>query len=220
MQFVTRLERLNREKGFKTACWGTSKWATDITGNTSTSAIVASSTLKQWNEATSTPIDDVAVMMTVMEKLTGFTPNVLAIGAEVWERLKINAQILDRITGGSSSTSPAKVTQQLVAALFEIEELIVLRAVENTAADGATFAGAYVFGKQGLFMHRDTTEGIETATACRTITWKQYAGNRNGTRILKWRDESIHSDIVEIESAYVHKIVASDLGIFITELVA
>jgi len=84
MKFVTMAERLNREKSFKTAFWGTSKWTTDITGNTSTSAIVASSTLKQWNEATSTPIDDVAVMMTIMEKLTGFTPNKMAIGAEVW----------------------------------------------------------------------------------------------------------------------------------------
>lgn len=220
MQFITRLERLNREKVFKSTCWGTGKWATDITGNTSASAITASSTLKQWDQSTSTPIDDVAVMMTVMEKLTGFTPNVLAIGAEVWERLKINAQILDRITGGASNTNPAKVTPQLVAQLFEIEELVILRAVENTAAENATFAGEYVFGKQGLFMFRDRTEGIETATACRTITWRQYAGNRNGTRILKWRDESIHSDIVEIESAYVPKIIAADLGIFISSLVA
>jgi hypothetical protein len=220
MQFVTRIERLNREKSFKTACWGTGIWATDITGNTSASAIEASSTLKQWNDAASTPIDDMAVLKMVMEKKTGFTPNVLAVGAPVWAKLMINPQILDRISGGTTNASPAMVTRQLVAQLFEIDEVVVLSAVENTAAEGATFAGDYIFGKAGLLMHRDTTAGIETATACRTITWQQYAGNVNGTRILKWRDESVHSDIVEIESTYTHKVIASDLGIYLTTLVA
>lgn len=220
MQFITRIERMNREKSFKAACWNTGIWSTDITGNTSTSAIVASSTLKQWDQATSTPIDDMAVLKTVMEKSTGFTPNVMAVGADVWARLVTNAQILDRISGGTTNASPAMVTKQLVAQMFELDEFIVLSAVENTAAEGATFSGSYIFGKQGLLMYRDTTPGIETVTACRTITWQQYAGNANGTRILKWRDESVHSDIVEIESTYTHKVIASDLGIFVNSLVA
>jgi hypothetical protein len=220
MKFVTMAERMNREKSFKTNFWGTGLWTTDLTGNGSTSAIVNSQTLKQWDQTSSTPIDDVAVMMTVMEKLTGFTPNKMAIGAEVWERLKINAQILDRISGGSTNASPAQVTKELVARLFEIDELIVLRAVENTAAENAAFSGSYVFGKQGLLFYHNPTAGVEEITAMRTFCWQQYAGNRNGTRILKWRDESTHSDVVEIESTYAHKIIAPDLGIFCNSLVA
>lgn len=220
MKFVTRLERMNREQQFKASLWGTGKWSTDITGNASVSAIEASSTLEQWNRSAATPIQDVANLKIVMEKLTGFDFNVLAIGAPVWNALKSNQEILDRISGGSTNGSPAQVTRQLVAQLFEIEELIVLNSVENTAGHGVTMTGDYLFGKQGLFMHRDTSSEIESVTACRTITWKQYAGNKNGTRILKWRDEPTHSDVVEIESAFVHKIIAPDLGIFVDQMIA
>jgi hypothetical protein len=219
-KFVTRAALMQREKSFKNAFWGTGKWTTDLTGNSSASAITGSSTFRQWDHASATPIDDVEEMKTIMEKLTGYTPNVLAIGQPVWRALKKCQQIIDRITGGSTSVNPAKVTRQLVAQLFEIEDLVVLGAVENTAGHGNTMVGDYIFKDQGLLMYRDATVGIETPTACRTITWQQYAGNKNGTRILKWRDESVHSDIIEIESTYVHHIVAADMGIFLTDMMS
>lgn len=217
MQFVSRLERMNREKQFKTALWGSGVgWTTNLTGNTSASNIEGAQTFAQWNDNDAAPIDDIATMKMVMQKLTGFEPNVLALGRPAWEALKKCDQILDRITGGSTSINPAHVTKSMVAALLEVEEIIVLSAVENTAGHGVTMVGDYIFGKDGLLMFRDKTPGIETATACRTITWQQYAGNANGTRILKWRDEPIHSDQIEVESTYVHKMVAPDLGIFLS----
>lgn len=220
MKFVTRAALMNREKSFKDAFWGTSKWTTDLTGNTSASAVLSGGTFKQWNDTAATPIEDVANAKIIMEKLTGFTPQVLAMGKLVWEALKVCPEILTRITGGSTSVNPAHVTKQLVAQLLEVDEIVVLDAVENTAGHGNTMTGDYIFGKQALLMYRDDTIGVETPTAARTITWQQYAGNKNGTRILKWRDESVHSDIIEIESTYVHKIIAPDLGIFMTSAVA
>lgn len=223
MKFVTRAERMNREFGFKNAAWDTSaQWTTYLTGNSSASAVVASSTFKQWNNADATPLEDVANMKIVMEKLTGFEPNVLAISRPVWEELKFCTQILDKITGGSTSANPANVTKQLVAQMMELDELVVLSAVYNTAGHGVTMTGDYIFGKDALLMYRDPSGGgvEEVPTAIRTITWQQYAGNRNGTRILKWRDESTHSDIIECESAYVHKIIAPDLGIKLNSAIA
>jgi hypothetical protein len=214
MKFVTRAERMNREKAFKAAFWGTGLWSTDYTGDTDASTLDSDNEFEQWDQDDSTPLDDVATAITHGEKLTGFTMNVLAIGKPVWNKLKTNAQILSRITGGSTSMDPANVTRQLVAQLMELDEIVVLNAVENTAGHGNTMTGDYIFGKDALLMYRDATVGIETPTACRTITWQQYAGNANGTRILKWRDESIHSDMIEIESTYTHKIVAPDMGIF------
>lgn len=226
MKFVTRAERMNREKAFKAAFWATGKWATDLTGDTDPSTIIADGEFNQWDQADSTPLTDVANAIEIGEKKTGFTMNVLAVSKPGWNALKTNAQILDRITGGSSSTNPANVTRQMVATLMELDEIVVMNAVENTSGHGNSTGGAntidgdYIFGKDALLMYRDPTVGIETPTACRTITWQQYAGNKNGTRILKWRDESIHSDMIEIESTYTHKIIAADLGIFWNGVIA
>lgn len=219
MQFVTRLERMNREKSFKNAFWSeTAGWTNNFTGNSSASALVASDTFNEWSDPDALPLDDVDVMKTIMEKGTGMTPNVLALGKPAWLALKTCPQILERITGGSTSINPAHVTTAMVASLMELEEIIVLSAVENTAGHGATMDGDYIFGDDGLLFYRDNGLGVETATAMRTITWQQYAGNANGTRILKWRDEPIHSDQVEVESTYVHKMISADLAMFLKDI--
>jgi hypothetical protein len=220
MKFVTRAMLMNREKSFKSNFWATGKWGTDLTGNGSASNVSGASTFMQWSNAAATPIEDIAQMKLIMAKSTGFEPNVLAMGREVWEALRACPEILNRITGGSTSINPAHVTKDMVARLLEVEEIVVLSAVENTAGHGVTMTGSFIFGKQALLMYRDASVGIETPTACRTITWQQYAGNKNGTRILKWRDESVHSDIIEVESTYAHKIIATDLGMFLNSAVA
>ncbi len=214
MQFVTRIGAMRREKQFKDEIWGTGKWGIDLTGNASASNILGAQTFLNWDDDDATPIDDVEQMKIAGEKRTGFTFNSLSIGKPVWVALKKCPQILTRITGGSTSIDPAKVTVSLVASLLEVEELIIMDAVENTAGHGNEMEGDYIFGEQFFFQYKDTDMGPEVATACRTITWKRYAGAANGVRILKFRDETVHSDIIEIESCFVHKRVARDLGIF------
>ncbi len=218
MQFVTRLERIRREKAFAAACLATSKWDTDITGNTSAS--VFDTSIAQFDDSDSHPLLDIAHYRTYIQLRTGMIPNVLVLGQQAWDALKNHADLLDRITGGSNNGNPAMVTRQLVASIMELEEVVVMSAVENTAAQNATFSGSYIAGKHGLLMYRDKNAGLEAVTAVKTFTWQQYAGNANGTRILKFRDENTHSDVVEIESAFVHKIVASDCGVFFNGLVA
>lgn len=216
MQLLTRLERIRREKSFNATFMLSTAWTTTYTGVPGAPGALQ---VKQWDQATSTPLEDIANLITVMEILTGMTPNILCIGALVWKILKNHAEIINRVTGGANNGSPAMVTRELVAMLFGLDELIVFSAVENTAAQGIAFNGAYIVGKVGLLMYRDASAGIEVATACRTITWRQYAAGTSGTRILKWRDENIHSDVIEIESAFGHKVIAPDLGIFLTALV-
>lgn len=218
MMFVTRLERLRREKSFAATCLTTSVWGTDVTGNTSASAY-GSNTVAQWDDDNASPLEDIAHYKSVVKLATGLEPNVLAIGRQVWDKLKNNADIIARISGGSNNGSPAQVTRQVVAALMELDELVVLDAVENTAAEGATFAGSYIAGKKGLLMHRNPNAGVMSVTAVKTFCWQRLSGAANGTRVLTYQDGP-HLDIVEIESAFAHKIVAPDLGVFFNTLVA
>jgi hypothetical protein len=220
MQFLVRLERIKREKLFVAACMATSKWATDLVGNTSTSNI-SGGTFKQFDQATSTPVEDVQAACTLMELKTGFRPNVWAMGQQVWDVLVNHAELIDRLKyGGQLVGTLAKVTPAMVAALMGLDEIVVLNAVENTAAEGATFSGSYIAGKNGLLMYRDRTAAIESVTAVRTFTWRRYLSADIGWRLKKYRLEQFESDFVEMQSAFVHKIVASDLGIFWSGMVA
>lgn len=218
-KFVMDLERIRREKAFSAACLATSVWGTDVTGNTAVS-VYGSNTVAQWDDSDSSPLEDIAYYRTKVKLATGLDPNVLAIGRQVWDVIKNHADILARIAGGSSNGNPALVTRQMVAALFELEELVVLEAVENTALENATMTGAFIAGKHGLLMHRNKNAGRKGATAIKTFTWKRPKTDERGIAILKYPGVTPHTRIVECESNFTHKVVASDLGVFFNGLVA
>jgi hypothetical protein len=218
MMFLTTLERLRREIAFAGVCMTTGVWGTDVTGNSSAS-VYGSNTVMQWSRSGSTPLEDIANYRSAVKLVTGVMPNVLAMGQQVWDVLKNHAEITARITGGATTQVPAEVTKKLVAGLMELDDIIVLSAVQNTANEGAAFAGAFVVGKVALLMYRNPQGGVRSLTAVRTFTWQTYAANDNGVRILKYRQEPFHSDVVEIESGFIHKIIAADVGIFFNTLV-
>jgi hypothetical protein len=216
--FVMNAERIRREKAFAAACLATSKWGVDVTGNTSAS-VYGSNTVAQWDDGDASPFEDVAYYKTYVKVRTGLEPNVMCVGRQVWDALKNSADVLARITGGSHNANPAKVTRQMVAELFELEELVVMEAVENTAIEGAAMVGAFIAGKHGLLMHRNKAAGRKGATAVKTFTWQRPKTDANGIAILKHQADP-HRRIVECESNFVHKIVATDLGVFFNGLVA
>ena len=57
-------------------------------------------------------------------------------------------------------------------------------------------------------------------TAVRTFTWRRYLSADIGFRIKKFRLEQYESDYVEMQSAFIHKIIAPDLGVFWSGMVA
>lgn len=217
-QFLMEKERIRREKAFAAACMATSKWSLDLTCNTSASDYSAD-TVAQWNDADSNPLVDIATYKTRMKLATGLDPNVFACGRQVWDITKNHEDILDRLKGGATSIDPAKVTTKAVAALFELEDIIVMDAVENTAIAPKAMTGAFIAGKHGLLMHRNMNAGRKGATAVKTVTWKRPGTDARGFRMLK-SSIDIHRDLVEVESNFTVKICAADLGIFFNSLVA
>lgn len=219
-QFLMQQERILRENSFVTACMATSKWTTDKTG---VAGVPAANQFKQWNDSASTPIENIRAYCTAAELLTlgAARPNVLAMGQEVWDALADHPDIVDRLKyGGQLTGSLARVTTEMVAALLGLEEVMVLGAVENTALEGGTAAQSFVAGKKALLLHRNTSPSIESITSVRTFTWRLAAGNDGGWKIKKMRDELRASDVIEIESAFVHKIVAADSGVYLASVVA
>lgn len=220
MQFLTRLERIKREKAFVAACMAASKWSTDKTG---VAAAPGAGQFLQWNDAASTPVENIRAYCTEIEKLTlgAARPNAMGVAQPVWDALADHPDIVDRLKyGGQLQGSLAKVTPAMVAALLDLDEVIVMGAVENTAIEGATFAGSYIAGKGAVLLHRNPARGVEVITGVKTFTWRRYLGNDLGWRLKTYRDENRESDVVEMQAAFTHKIVAPDAGAYLASVVA
>lgn len=220
-QFLTQLAMTNREKVWADAVFKTGVWTTDVTGNTSSSAY-GSDTVEQWDRDTSTPIEDVKFYQRKMMRMTGKKFNVLTLGAAVWDWLTRHPDILARVIPGGTNVTPAMVTKAAVAALFGVDEILVSEATYNSAAEGQTDVYAFVLNQRGaLLTYRPPAAGIETAAAGYTFSWTGWHGmSKMGHRIRKFREERRLTDYVAIDMAYTHKVVAADLGVFFTDIIA
>lgn len=220
MQFLMRLERIKREKAFVTAAMSAGTWSSTKTG---VAAAPAANQFLQWNDAASNPIEDIRGWCTDVELLTmgAARPNVLGLGQQVWDKLADHPDLVDRLKyGGQLQGSLARVTTDMVAALLGLDEIVVMGAVENTATEGQAASASYIAGKKAVLLYRNTSTGVETLTGVKTFTWSRYIGNPSGWRFKSYRDEALESDVVECQSAFTHKLIAADAGVYIPTAVA
>lgn len=212
---------LNRETQFVSNYFTTGVWtgaSVDVTG---VSASPAGNEVLQWNDANSTPISDVKTYCSTVQGATGYRPNKMVLGRQVWDQLSEHSDIVSRIQYSSSNTNPAIVSKAAVAALFELQELLVMEAVKNSAAESATDSVAFIGGKHALLVYAAAAPSIMQPTAGYTFSWTGLLGaGAMGGRTKTIRLDWLNSDRVEVEQAYDQVVVASDMGVFFNGVVA
>ena len=195
-----------------TAFFGTTIWTGSTTGTDITPGTI-------WSTAGSDPLGDIEEQKAAIE-LTGYSPNRFVMGRHVWSVLKHHAQILERIkyTQGGG----AKVSLELLASLLEVDECMVAKSVQNTAAEGAPENLSFIADEHdALLVYAAPEPQIEMPSAGYTFSWGGAIGaGANGERIKKFRMEKLASDRIEIEMAWVPKLVAAELGVFFDEVTA
>jgi hypothetical protein len=216
---LTMQALIYREVYFAANFLTTGIWTTDVTG---VSASPTTGQVLQWNDANSTPIENVRTAKRVVAQSTGFEPNVLTLGRAVYDALIDHPDIVDRIKYATATNNePAKANLVTLASLFEVDEILVSNAIYNTATEGQTASHSFVAGKTALLTYRPPAPGLMTPSAGYTFSWTGYVGAQSdGQRLMRYRIEPIKSDRIEIEMAFTQGKVAADLGYFFTSIVA
>lgn len=209
-RFITAKELIKREVEWATAFFTTGLW----TGSTTATDLVAGTDFTAWTDVASTPIESITDQMANVESLTGFLPNKLTINRRGWNALKNHPDILARISGGATANAPAMVSRQTVAALLELDEILVAAGVRNSAAEGLTGSYNYIAGNHALLTYSPAAPAQYEPSAGYTFVWSGYLGSVDGRRIKNYRLEELASERVEIESTWDQKLVAAPLGVF------
>ncbi|MCP4570689.1 MAG: hypothetical protein GY841_24150 [FCB group bacterium] len=201
---VTRKNLLSREIIFGQKFFRTGLW----TGSTTTSDITPSIL---FDVSGSTPLQVITAQMDSMQEKTGFRPNKLTFGQDVFSVLKFHAQIL----GSLGDASLKKASEKTIASLLGLDEVLVTGVTNNTAVEGAADAMAFLYKKNMLLTYSPKSPSKELPSAGYTFEWSGRKGsNKAGHRIKKYRLESIASDRIEGEQAFDQKITGPDLGVF------
>jgi hypothetical protein len=217
--YVTQKALIARERLFATNYMAGSVWTRDYDG---VAASPSTNEVLQWNDSSSTPIQDVWDAKSDVLDSTGFEPNILVIGYAVYKELINHADIVDRVKYGQSPGSPAMIDTSELASVFKVDKVLVSRAIYRSSAEGAsTTTQASIVGKTALLVYAPPAPGIMTPSGGYIFTWTGYLGaGPAGQRIKKFRMDHLNSDRVEIEIAYDMKVVSADLGAFWASIVA
>jgi len=210
-EFLTVKALIRKEKNWASNYFATGIWTTERTG---VSGSPSGTEFQRWDEAASTPIEDVREGARTIHGMTGFRPNKMVIGRAVYDALLDHPDIVGRIDRGQT-TGTAIVMRQNLAALFEMDEILVMDAIENTAIEGAANAHSFIGSTNALLAYSAPSPGIMVPSAGYTFSWTGLLGaGALGTRIKRMRMEHLESDRVEIEMSFDQKLVAADLGAF------
>jgi hypothetical protein len=204
-EYVTQKLLIRRERKWVNSFFKAGVWGTDITPGTLWSVA-----------ATANPNADVETGKLTIQRATGFKPNTLVIGAEVLSALRLCAAIKDQF----KYTSADSINLAMLARYFDIERVLVLESVYETAVEGAASSMAFIGGKHALLCYSAPSPSLMTPTAGYTFNWAGFTGAQNGFRTKRIRAELLSSDRIESEMASDMKIVASSMGYFFASVVA
>jgi hypothetical protein len=209
VEFLSLQALLRKEKEWADAHFVTGIWTTEVAGVTGSPG---ASQFQFWDEAASTPIEDVRTGVRAVHSSTGFRPNKMVIGRAAYDALLDHPDIVGRLDRGQT-TGAAKVMRANLAELFELDEILVMDAIENSAAEGAANSHGYIGTDNALLLYVPSSPGLMTPSAGYTFTWGGLlGGGALGSRISRMRMEHLKSDRLEIEMAFDQKLVSADLG--------
>lgn len=210
-ELLTLQGLLRKEKEWAATHFITSVWTGEKAGHASTND---ATNFVYWDVATSTPIENVRAAITAVHEITGFRPNRMVLGRKVFDALLDHPDIVGRIDRGQT-VGTALVMRENLAALFELDEILVMNSVENTANEGATNVHSFIGGQNALLVYTPPTPGLMVPSAGYTFTWNGLlGGGALATRISRFRVDLLKSDRIEIEMAFDMKQVSADLGFF------
>lgn len=175
---------------------------TDISGGT------------QWSSSSSDPVEDVMTAHGVFRGQCGMKANTIVIGVGLLELLHTNAAIVDRIKY-SGGDDPKKITIQMLAGLFGVENLLVGGMVRNSAKQNqitpsATFADIWANDKL-LLCRTSATADFETPHYGRTFIYTPEGSDIFGVT-EGWYDDDTRSDHVRVRHNIQEKVIYPEAG--------
>ncbi|MNU34903.1 hypothetical protein D3C71_234900 [compost metagenome] len=213
--FVTQKMLIRRETQWANKYFKQGVWTRELTG---VASAPTSTQVIKFNLPASNPVGVITAESVKMASQTGFKANTLVLGPEVFYALKNHEDILDRI----KYTEKGIVTADLLAALFEVDNVYVAWGVVNNANQGATDDINFIMGKHALLCYVNPKPALKKPSAGYIFTWTGLLGaGAFGNRIVRLPLDilGLGTERIEGEIAFDCKVIAQDLGVFFVGIV-
>jgi len=164
----------------------------------------------QWSDkANSDPIGDVEVGRQAIRSTTGILPNLAIIPELVMSQLIQHPDLIDRVKYTGENDRPGQVTMRALAALFQVDRILVPQSIINTGEEGQSDSFSDVWGKNVVLAYVTNgpdPDGVDPSLGY-TFRWNAPelqslpfvaeiwndpdGGNFENRRVMTYQDEKI-----------------------------
>lgn len=201
--------RMTAELDWVTKMFTTSIWGTDNT----------LSGTDQWSDyANSDPIGDVDTAVQAILTASGKMANTIVMDYATFRNLKRHPAIIDLLK--YSGTGQAKnVTAQILAEIFDVERVLVARAINETGVEGETSSVSFIAGDACLVMYVPSVPRKKTPASSYRFVHEGLVGRRQMATRRFYVDQD-QATYIECNASWDQKVTAASMGYFINDTLA
>jgi len=180
------------------------------------SATAALTGADRWDDDASNPLKKVSDAMEAVRGKTGAKPNTIVMGSAVYEKLRLHPDLVNKF----QYTSGGVLTEEQVKAVLGVKNLLIGKAVYNSATEGATEVMADVWGKSCLIAHIAEAPGLRVPSLGYSYRWNTGTGGYQVYKTVEDEAGSRHATIIEVQSYFDDIILDKYLGYLYTTVVS
>ncbi len=162
-----------------------------------------------WDDYTnSDPESDISTGKEAITARTGRMPNILLIAPHVERYLVHHPQIKEL----RKYTDPTALTKGGLPKTLWDMEVVVAPAIYNSAAQGLNPTMSYVWGKNCVIAYVNAADTITLA--------RNFVLTSRNMQVTSWRDDEREGDWIRVVNNYVPKIICSDCGYLLNNVIS
>ncbi len=160
------------------------------------------------------PIDDVEAAVRRRHAATGIWPNAMVICETVFRNLRACEQIIDRISanGAGDRVKSSDITTQMLAQVFDLQNIIVGKGSYNTAIEGQPAVFGDIWNDEYAWIGTIAeTDMIEEPCVGRTFHWAGDGSQPGGLVETYWSEEP-RADVVRVRHEVDENMIYPEVG--------
>jgi len=216
--YVTEKLRISRERDWAGKYFATLIWDKDLEGQTDTPG---TDEFLVWDDADSTPIEDIEDAKAIIKGVTGLMPNTLLVAERVHQTLKNHYDVVDRF----KYTQAGIITEQLLARVFGVARYLVAGAVYGLSPEGTETLAYALTQYDALLVYSAPRPNKRHPSGGYTFRWRRpiirgVSGDRLEATIRKFRLERERGIRIEGGVYEDQKLVATECGVYFHNAIA
>ncbi len=145
----------------------------------------------------------------------GLEPNLLVLPRAVFTKIKRLAEFIELI----KYTQKGVATEELLAELFGIDQVVVAGGIENKANEGQAVNPGQIWGDNVVLAHVDPSQDLKAPNYGRTFAWTGETGGGDNLAVVEsYREETKRSDIHRARHDVDEKVTGAECSYLLSDV--